>query len=90
MAMVKKSITVTDQQEQWIQAQMATGQYGSDSELFRELIRERQLREEETSTETIEAIRKALIKAEKSGFSDRSAEEIMATVIKRRKKNGAL
>ena len=37
MAMVKKSITVTDQQEQWMQAQLATGNYASDSELLRDL-----------------------------------------------------
>jgi antitoxin ParD1/3/4 len=30
MAMIKKSITVTDQQEQWIQTQMATGNYASN------------------------------------------------------------
>lgn len=39
MAMVKKSITVTEQQEQWMQAQLATGNYASDSELLRDLIR---------------------------------------------------
>ena len=44
MAMVKKSITVTDQQEDWIQAQMATGNYGTDSELIREALREKQNR----------------------------------------------
>ena len=43
MAMVKKSITVTDQQEQWMQGQLATGNYASDSELLRDLIRKEQL-----------------------------------------------
>ena len=34
MTMVKKSITVTDRQEAWIQSQMAAGNYGTDSELI--------------------------------------------------------
>ncbi|MCI0516726.1 MAG: type II toxin-antitoxin system ParD family antitoxin [Woeseiaceae bacterium] len=75
MAMVKKSISVTDQQDSWIKAQIKTGHYGNESEVVRELIRERQLRDQETAAE-IEAIRAALIEGEKSGFSDRSVDEI--------------
>ncbi len=56
MAMIKKSITVTDQQDSWIKAQIERGHYGNESEVVRELIRERQLREQETSRE-IEIIR---------------------------------
>jgi antitoxin ParD1/3/4 len=41
MPMVKKSITATDQQDSWIQAQMETGNYGTDSELIREALREK-------------------------------------------------
>lgn len=62
MAMVKKSITVTEQQESWIQSQMATGNYGTDSELIREALREKQARSAE-----VEAIRAALIESEESG-----------------------
>ncbi len=75
MPMVKKSISVTDQQDSWIKAQIRTGHYGNESEVVRELIRERQLRDQETPAE-IEAIRAALIEGEKSGFSDRSVDEI--------------
>jgi antitoxin ParD1/3/4 len=73
--MVKKSISVTDQQNSWIKAQIKTGHYGNESEVVRELIRERQLRDQETPAE-IEAIRAALIEGEESGFSDRSVDEI--------------
>lgn len=45
--MVKKSISVTGQQNDWIKAQIETGQYGNDSELIRELIRERQQKEQQ-------------------------------------------
>ena len=73
MAMIKKSITVTDQQENWIQAQMATGHYGTDSELIREALREKQMR-----TAEIESIRAKLIKAEENGFIDKTPEEMLA------------
>ena len=75
MSMVKKSISVTDQQDRWIKAQIRTGRYGNESEVVRELIRERQIRDQETPDE-IEAIRAALIEGEKSGFSDLSVDEI--------------
>ena len=75
MPMVKKSISVTDQQNSWIKAQIKTGHYGNESEVVRELIRERQLRDQETPAE-IEAIRAALVEGEESGFSDRSVDEI--------------
>lgn len=74
MAMIKKSITVTDQQESWIQSQMATGNYGTDSELIREALREKQMRMAE-----IDIIRAKLIEAEasieKHGYSTLTAEE---------------
>ena len=75
MPMVKKSISVTGQQASWIKAQIKTGHYGNESEVVCELIRERQLREQETPAE-IEAIRAALVEGEESGFSDRSVDEI--------------
>jgi len=84
--MIKKSITVTDQQNEWIQAQMAKGQYASDSEIFRELIRERQLKESEGLE--LQAIRAALIEAEKgleaNGYSEATIDEIMQQVLKRK------
>ena len=65
MAMVKKSVSVTDQQNNWIKSQIKSGHYGNESEVVRELIRERQLREQENqsaeSRAEIEAIRAKLI-----------------------------
>ena len=85
MAMIKKTITVTDQQEEWIKSQIASGHYGNDSELLRDLIRREQIRNSE-----IEIIREALIKAEGSGFSDRTPDEIRKAVKKRLTDNGKL
>ncbi len=75
MGMVKKSISVTEQQEQWVKAQIASGHFGNESEVIRDLIRERQIKEQETPEE-IKAIRKALIEGEKSGFIDQSVDQI--------------
>lgn len=82
MPMVKKSISVTDQQDSWIKAQIKTGHYGNESEVVRELIRERQIREQETPAE-IEAIRVALIAGEQSGFSNSTVNEIWEEARKR-------
>ncbi|MFV1985156.1 MAG: type II toxin-antitoxin system ParD family antitoxin [Thiohalomonadales bacterium] len=40
--MIKKSISVTDHQNDWIKTQIKTGHFGNESEVIRELIRERQ------------------------------------------------
>ena len=71
MGMVKKSISVTDQQADWIKAQIATGNYGNESEVFRDLIRDRISRDAE-----ITALRAALIDGERSGVSHKTVEEI--------------
>ena len=83
--MVKKSITVTEQQEQWIQTQLASGHYASDSEVLRELIRREQRRDAE-----LQAIRAALLEGEESGMSPLSADDIRKDVLKRLRDDGQL
>lgn len=79
MTMVKKSITLTGHQNDWINAQIRGGQYGNVSEIVRELIRERQLREDQTPR-IVEAIRNKLIRAEESGFTDQDPAEILKDI----------
>jgi len=62
---------------------LATGNYASDSELLRDLIRKEQMRASQ-----VEIIRHELIKAEKSGFSSRSPGDIVNAVIARKQTNG--
>lgn len=62
MGTVRKTITLTDQQDSWIKTQIEAGHYTNDSEYIRDLIR----REQERNAE-IEAIRTALIEGEASG-----------------------
>jgi antitoxin ParD1/3/4 len=62
MSTVRKTITLTAQQDDWVKAQVDAGRYTNDSEYIRDLIR----REQEHAAE-IEAIRAALIEGEDSG-----------------------
>ena len=85
MAMVKKSVTVTSSQNEWIQSQLSSGNYASDSELLRDLIRKEQAR-----LDGLDAIRSALIEGEKSGVSSRNVKQIMNDVLKSRSINAEL
>ncbi len=78
MALVKKSITTTDRQEQWIRARVASGDYGSDSEYFRTLIRQDQDR-----NATFRAVKEAIQEGVESGVSDRTVKEIWAEAEQR-------
>ena len=62
MSTVRKTITLTDQQDSWIKAQIQAGHYTNDSEYIRDLIR----REQERAA-PIDTLRSALIEGEQSG-----------------------
>jgi len=66
MGTVRKTITLTDQQDNWVKAQINAGHYTNDSEYIRDLIR----RDQERSAE-VEAIRAALTEGEASGETRR-------------------
>ena len=62
MGTTRKTITLTEQQDNWVKAQIAAGQFTNDSEYFRDLIRR-----DQAGQADIEAIRAALIEGEQSG-----------------------
>ncbi len=62
MATVRKTITLTEQQDAWISDQIAAGSYTNDSEAIRDLIRQAQQRDLE-----LDMIRASLIEGELSG-----------------------
>jgi antitoxin ParD1/3/4 len=62
MSVIRKTITVTPHQDEWIKAQIEAGSFTNDSEYVRDLIRKDQARQTE-----IVAIRAELIKGEQSG-----------------------
>ena len=84
MSMIKKSITLTDQQDSWVKSQIDSGQFNDESEVIRELIQEKQILELETPEEIV-AIRAALIEAEESvkreGYSKLTIDEIWEKAV---------
>ena len=70
---IRKTITLTDKQDDWIKAQIADGDYTNDSEYFRDLIR----RDQEQKGK-FRALRSAIQEGLDSGVSDRTVGEIWA------------
>jgi len=64
MATVRKTVTLTDAQDNWIKAQVASGDYTNDSEYFRDLIRRDQAK--------ASALRAAIDECLSSGRDSRS------------------
>ena len=62
MSTIRKTITLTAQQDSWVKAQIHAGHYTNDSEFIRDLIR----REQERSAE-LETVRALLAEGESSG-----------------------
>ncbi len=71
MAMTRKTITITDQMDNWVKGQIESGKYGNDSEYFRDLIRKDQSKED-----NLETLRNLLVEGEQSGSSDLSVTDI--------------
>jgi len=72
MPMVKRTYSITETLDQYVKGRINSGEYATDSEYLRELIR----RDQEENRE-IAYIRSKLIKAEQSGFTNQSKEEIL-------------
>jgi antitoxin ParD1/3/4 len=62
--MHRKTITLTEQQENWVKCQIDSGHFGNDSEYIRHLIRQDQY-----TQERLLELRRALKKGEASGKS---------------------
>jgi antitoxin ParD1/3/4 len=78
MSMMRKTITIPEQMEAWVKAQIAAGRYANDSEYFRDLIRrdqERRAGEKELGRLTDEGL--------ESGISDKTVEDIWREAEKR-------
>lgn len=70
MATIRKTITLTAAQDDWIKSQVANGDFTNDSEYFRDLIRRDQEKER--------ALKAAIAEGLASGPSTRSIEDIWA------------
>ncbi len=72
--MTRQSITLTRPNDEWLKARIESEEYTSKSEIVNDLIR----RAREQEQKKIEWIRAKLIKAEQSGFTDMTRNEILA------------
>lgn len=70
MATIRKTITLTDQQDSWIKSQVANGDYTNDSEYFRDLVRRDQ--------EKFRTLKAAIEEGIASGPSAQSVDDIWA------------
>ena len=85
MGTMRKTITVTEQQDHWVKSRVAGGGFTNDSEYIRALIR----RDQEWSArygELNAAIREGLA----SGVSDKTVPQVMEDVEARLRADGRL
>lgn len=80
--MSRQSITFTPPNDDWLKAQVDSQEYRSKSEVINDLIRKARKEQEE-----LNLIRAKLSRAEKSGYSDRTPEQIRQDAKKRLKGN---
>ena len=85
MGTTRKTITLTDKQDQWIKAQIAAGEYTNDSEYIRALVR----RDQEENAK-FQALKQAIQEGLSSGVSDKSVTDIMEEVESRLRADGRL
>ncbi|MEX0606014.1 MAG: type II toxin-antitoxin system ParD family antitoxin [Marinobacter sp.] len=85
MTTIRKTITLTDTQGNWVKSRIARGDFTNDSEYFRDLIR----RDQERSA-GLEQVRAALLEGEQSGFSNRTPQEIRQAARERLHGEGKL
>ncbi len=71
--MNRQSISFTKPNDEWLKAQVESEEYSSKSELINDLIR--QARQQQTQ---VDWLRTKLEKAEKSGFTTDTKEQILA------------
>lgn len=73
MSMYRKTITLTEQQEDWVKGQVKSGHFGNDSEYIRDLIRR-----DQQAKERLTMLQRALIEGEASG----TAKQLDISAIK--------
>ena len=84
MGTIRKTITLTEKQDEWVKAQIENGDYTNDSEYFRDLVRRHQ--DQGTKLRTLkDAIEEGL----SSGVSEKTVGELWADAEARYKtRNG--
>ena len=83
--MTRQSISFTTPNDDWLKAQVESKEYTSKSDVINDLIRKARAQQSE-----IEMIRAKLIKAEKSGFTELTRDEILAKSKEELRRSGKL
>ena len=82
---VRKTISFTEQHDEWIKSRIASGDYASDSEYVRDLIRR-----DQQDNEKYEVLKAAIMEGLNSGVSERNAYDIMRDIEQGMAGNGTL
>jgi antitoxin ParD1/3/4 len=85
MAVIRKTVTFTEQQDKWIKAQIEAGEFTNDSEYLRNLVRQ-----DQANNARFLSLKKELIDGLESGVSNKTIPEIMTAVEKQLKADGKL
>lgn len=85
MSVVRKSITFTEQQDNWIKLQIEEGYYTNDSEYIRDLVRH-----DQETKHKLQVLKNAIQEGFNSGVSSKSIPTIMNEVEAKLKANGKL
>lgn len=83
--MIRQSISFTTPNDKWLNSLVESEEYSSRSEVVNDLIRRARERQEQ-----IEKIRAKLIKAEQSGFTNLTAQEIREKAREELRRSGEL
>lgn len=85
MATIRKTVTFTEQQDNWIKAQIEAGEFTNDSEYLRNLVRQ-----DQAKNQNFISLKMKLQEGLDSGISTKSLPEIMKEVETRMKQDGRL
>ena len=84
--MSRLTISVPDQMNEWVEAQISAGRYGNVSEYFRDLVR----RDQERKESALNELRAMLDRAEASGISDKTLPEVLEAARQEARQKGLL
>ena len=85
MATIRKTVTFTEQQDNWIKAQIEAGEFTNDSEYLRNLVRQDQAKNNDFIS-----LKMKLQQGLDSGISTKTLPEIMKEVEARMIQDGRL
>jgi antitoxin ParD1/3/4 len=84
--MSRLTISMPDQMNDWVEAQIAAGRYGNVSEYFRDLVR----RDQERRQPAVAELRALLERAEASGVAEGAFPDILEAARREARQTGLL